>query len=115
MAARDFLEEKPPLDELYENVQLGTKWYQFGVLLKLDTKQLDAIHQLNENADFKALQMFNFWLDTNTNATRRQVLETLRKDSISENAVADNYEKRLSNDIPCEFIHNIIYMYITCL
>ena len=103
------------LEELYENVQLGTKWYQFGVLLKLDTKQLDAIDQRNKDINLKALKMINFWLDTNTNATRRQVLETLRKDNISENAVADNYEKRLNNDIPCEYIYNIIYMYITCL
>ena len=115
MAARDFLEEKPPLDELCENVQLGTKWYQFGVLLKLDTKQLEDIEQMKKDINFKALRMFNLWLDTNTNATRRQVLETLRKDSISENAVADNYEKKLSDDIPGEYIYNIIYMYITCL
>ena len=112
MANRDhffekILEERPTLDELYEHVKLSTKWYEFGVLLKLDAKKLSDIEELNKNADHKALKMFELWLYTNANATRRQVLETLRKDSIREIAVADNYEKSLSREY--KYIH-ILYL-----
>ena len=103
MATRDhsfesFLGESPSLDELYEHVKLGTKWYKFGVLLKLDSKKLNAIEELNKDVDYKALKMFELWLDASTNATRRQVLETLRKNSIREVAVAEKYEKILSHE-----------------
>lgn len=103
MATRDhsfdsFLGESPSLDELYEHVKLGTKWYEFGVLLKLDSKKLNAIEELNKDVDYKALKMFELWLDTSTNVTRRQVLETLRKNSIREVAVAEKYEKILSHE-----------------
>ena len=30
------LEEKPTLDELCEHIRIGSKWYQLGILLKLD-------------------------------------------------------------------------------
>ena len=100
MATRDysfetFYGQSPTLDELYEHVKLGTKWYEFGVLLKLDPKKLNTIEELNKDAEYKALKMFELWLNTSTNATRRQVLETLRKNGIREVAVAENYEKIL--------------------
>ena len=103
MATRDhsfesFLGESPTLDELYEHVKLGTKWYEFGVLLKLDSKKLNGIEELNKDVERKALKMFELWLNTSTNATRRQVLETLRKDGIREVAVAEEYEKILSRE-----------------
>ena len=112
MANRDhffekILEESPTLVELYEHVKLSTKWYEFGVVLKLDPKKLSDIEELNKNADHKALKMFELWLNTSANATRRQVLETLRKDSIREIAVADNYEKSLSREY--KYIH-ILYL-----
>ena len=112
MAARDILEETPALDELCENVQITTKWYQFGVLLKLDAKKLSDIEELNKNADHKALKMFELWLNTSANATRRQILETLRKDAIKEIAVADKYQKKLNDDIAREYICDVI---CTCI
>ena len=112
MAARNILEERPTLDELCENVQITTKWYQFGVLLKLDAKKLSDIEQSNKDADFKTLQMFKLWLDTSTNATRSQILETLRKDAIKEIAVADKYDKKLNDDIAREYICDVI---CTCI
>ena len=112
MAARNILEETPTLDELCENVQITTKWYQFGVLLKLDAKKLSDIEQSNKDADFKALQMFKLWLDTSTNATRRQILETLRKEPIKEIAVANKYQKKLDDDIAREYICDVI---CTCI
>ena len=112
MAARNILEETPTLDELCENVQITTKWYQFGVLLKLDAKKLSDIDQWTKDADLKAIKMFELWLNTSTNATRRQILETLRKEPIKEIAVANKYEKKLDDDIACEYICDVI---CTCI
>ena len=39
--------------------------------------------------------MFYLWLDINPNATRREVIETLRKEAIDESAIAEEYVKAL--------------------
>ena len=100
MAARDssfesILEAKPPLYELCEHVRLGTKWHLFGVLLKLDVKRLDAISEMNNDIENKAMKMFQLWLDINNSATRREVINTLKKEAIGEVNVAENYVKVL--------------------
>ena len=74
---QQFLNEKPTVTELLEHVRVDTKWYTFGVLLKLDTLKLDDIRLINEATDFKVLKMFELWLTTNPNATRREIIETL--------------------------------------
>ena len=92
---QQFLNEKPTLAELFEHVRVDTKWYTFGVLLKLDTLKLDDIRLMNERTDFKVLKMFELWLTTNPNATRREIIETLQKESIRESAVSEEYVKVL--------------------
>ena len=93
----DFLNQKPTLDELMTHVGISKKWYEFGKLLRLLVNELDAIEELNpdRDADFKALKMFYLWLDTNPNATRKEVTETLQKEAIGENAIAEEYLKAL--------------------
>ena len=112
-AFKNVIEEKPTLDELCEHVKLGTKWYQFGVLLKLDARSLNAIEEQNREVNLKVIKMFELWLNSSTNATRKQVLETLRKDVIGEMVVAENYEKIL-RDITREYLCNVI-LYVTYL
>ena len=92
---QQFLNEKPTVTELLEHVRVDTKWYTFGVLLNLDTLKLDDISLMNEATDFKVLKMFELWLTTNPNATRREIIETLQKEAISESAVAEEYMKVL--------------------
>ena len=87
-----FLNKKPSLHELYEHVRIGTNWYKLGVLLKLDVIKLKDVRLLNEDSEFKSLKMFELWLNTNPNATRKEMLETLQKDAIGENAIAENYK-----------------------
>ena len=87
-----FLNEKPSLHELCEHVTIGTKWFLFGVLLKLDERALDAIEELNKDVANKSMKMFRLWLDTNPYATRRQVIDTLRMNTIKENTIAETYE-----------------------
>ena len=89
----DFLTGKPTVNELYEHVRVGTNWHKLGVLLKLDITKLNEIRSLNEDSDFKALKMFELWLSSNPNATRREIIETLQKDALKENTIAEEYKK----------------------
>lgn len=91
-----FLTGKPTVCELCEHVNIGTKWYQFGVLLQLDTTKLDNIREMNGDNDFKAIKMFELWLSTNPSGTRREIMETLKKPAIGKNAVAEEYNKALT-------------------
>ena len=93
----EILEEKPALDELCEHIVIGTKWYQLGIQLKLDVTQLDVIDKENSDVTQKTAKMFQLWLSTNPLATRRHVLEALRKRVIGENNVANEYEKILTS------------------
>ena len=110
MSLDQVLSERPSLDELCEHVRLGNKWYKFGVLLKLDTRELDVIEELNNDVDYKALKMFQLWLNTTPDAIRKHVLNTLRKDVIGEMIVAEKYEKELKEHC-CE-CNVVIYKYI---
>ena len=101
MAAKDpsfekFLEAKPTLDELYQHVKVGTNWRLFGKLLKLDEKRLDDIEKMDNNIEEKAMKMFQLWLCNNDNATRKEVIHTLKEEAIRGDNVADNYVKVLT-------------------
>ena len=102
MAARNpsfemLLQEKPTLDELCEHIVIGTKWYQLGIQLKLDVTQLDVIDKETSDVTQKTSKMFQLWLSTNPLATRRHVLEALRKRVIGEGNIANEYEKILTS------------------
>lgn len=92
----DILSQKPTLDELVEYVPIGDLWYSMGILLKLDKRKLDEIHDLPyETVTFKTVQMFSLYLDTCPTATRRQIIKTLSKDVIGRSSLAKEYEKKL--------------------
>ena len=98
-----FWNEKPTLDELCRHVRLKTKWYTFGVLLKLDIMKLDGIRLMNEDGFFKAIKMFELWLSSNPTATRREIIETLRIGAIGEKTIAEDYNKALKeNETYCK-------------
>uniref|UniRef100_A0A1X7TEG0 Death domain-containing protein n=1 Tax=Amphimedon queenslandica TaxID=400682 RepID=A0A1X7TEG0_AMPQE len=91
-----FLSSPPLLSELIEQVDVGTKWYLLGTLLHVDSKRLDGFEQLPGHDDTsKTLKMFQHWLTTTPTASRRQVLEALRRRVVNEHTVADKYEKYL--------------------
>ena len=111
-----FLNRKPSLHELYEHVRIGTNWYKLGVLFKLDVTKLNDVKLLNEDSDFKSLKMFELWLNTNPNATRKEMIETLRKDAIGENAIAENYKKALMESEHCMLIiRPYMVIYVLCV
>ena len=90
-----FLNGKPTLAELCEHVRVVTKWYTFGVLLKLDTSKLNDIEQQYKDSDVKAVKMFELWLSSKPKAMRREIIETLQKPTIAENVIAEEYKKAL--------------------
>ena len=86
------LSGRPNLDELCEHVSIGYQWYKFGVLLKLDPRTLDSIERMSIiGDDIKALKMFDLWLSTNPKAMRKEIIDTLKKQVIDRNAVAEQY------------------------
>ena len=90
-----FLNDKPTLDELCKHVRIDAKWYKFGVLLKLDTTNLEGIRVMNEDSVFKTVKMFELWLKSNPIATRREIMEILKIEAISEITFAEEYNKAL--------------------
>ena len=84
-----FLNEKPTLTELLKHVSISTKWYQIGVLLEINSAKLDDIEKDCQGSDMKALKMFEFWLSSNPSASRKQIIDTLKTETIGENTVAE--------------------------
>ena len=113
----EILEEKPTLDELCEHIRIDSKWYQLGVQLKLNAKKLEDIHKLPDDSTYKTTKMFELWLDTNPNATRRQVVDALRKEVIEEITVAHEYEQTLRNSssLPTSKYKNLLHLVINVI
>lgn len=85
------LTEQPTLYELLEQVDVGIDWYLLGIQLKLDHRRLDAINVQHCDISMKLCKMYELWLETNPNATRRQLIEALRRKGIND--IAKSYEK----------------------
>ena len=85
------LSGKPTLDELCEHVRISYYWYKIGVLLKLKLTDLNYIEMVCKDYDFKVLRMFELWLNTNPKATRKELIDVLKKPVIGENANAERY------------------------
>ena len=104
----NFLSYRPALDELIEQINIGIKWLLFGTLLHLDDKKLDGIDQLpGQDNTMKTLKMFQLWLETTPTASRRQILEVLRKSVVGENTVAEQYKDYLKelHDSTCKSLN----------
>ena len=107
LSFEEILEEKPTLDELCEHIRIGSKWYQLGIqLLKL--QKLEDIHKLPDDSTYKTTKMFELWLDTKPNATRRQVVDALRKESMS---VAHEYEQILWKSCTSKY-KNLLHVHL---
>ena len=91
----DILNGKPSLDELCEHVCISDNWFQMGIMLKLNSRKLNDIEQQQGDGVHKMTKMFEHWLKTNPNASRRQIVETLKMDGIEEITLAQNYEMHL--------------------
>ena len=92
---QETLEQRPILQELCEHIRIGDKWYILGIQLNLDSKKLDDIQQLPGASTFKTSKMFQLWLDTNPHATRKQVIDALKKKSVEQVTIAHEYENAI--------------------
>ena len=108
-----FLNGKPTIAELCEHVRIDTKWYKFGVLLKLDTTKLDGIEQQYKESDVKALKMFELWLGSKPKAMRREIIDTLRKDAIGENTIAEQYQSILKESELMKYVCFNMVMFVS--
>ena len=88
-----YLDQKPSLAEVTERVNVGIKWHQVGVQLNLEARRLNAINADCADTDTKLSKMYELWLSTTPNATRRQLLQVLRLSSIAEHTIASKYEE----------------------
>ena len=87
MAVR--LDQNPPLHELLEYANVGDRWRQVGIRLKLDRKALKNIDVECQSVTDKLIGMYELWLDNN-NATRRDIIDVLKK--VGEASMAKEYE-----------------------
>ena len=107
-----FLSSSPTIKELTEHVDVSTNWYMVGTMLDLDQKRLRSIEGQTGHTDtHMMIEMFNLWLTTTPTASRRQVLETLRKRIVGENTLADEYEKHLKelHETSCKLYYQLNY------
>ena len=90
------LDQRPDIDELMEDVNVGDKWYELGIQLKIGSKALTSIDKEQSDISMKLCKMYEKWLSTSPDATRRQLLEALKRQSVNELHIAKEYEKKLT-------------------
>ena len=92
------MNSKPTKVELLDHVvpHVTPRWYVLGLkLLKNDQEsQLDTI-KLNHAGDHQmcCMEMFWYWLSTNTDASWQQLVEALRSPAVELPVVATDIEK----------------------
>ena len=105
------LNQKPELSDLCEHVRT-LNWYQLGIQLEIDSIYLDEIMCDNKSEDMKRMKMFEVWLRTNPKASVGQLVEALRRKSVQENAIADEFEQIYKSHDTGIFTITIVVMYI---
>uniref|UniRef100_A0A1X7VRX2 NACHT domain-containing protein n=1 Tax=Amphimedon queenslandica TaxID=400682 RepID=A0A1X7VRX2_AMPQE len=71
------LDSRPSSPELMKQVCLESKWYDIGVMLDLNSEKLDAIRYSSVSERTKTSDMYRLWLESNPQATRRELVEVL--------------------------------------
>ena len=81
--------------------------------MKLNNKKLDDIYKLPDDSTYNAIKMFELWLDTKPQSTRRQVVDALRNKDIKEITVAHEYEQTLckSCSFPASEYRNLLHVH----
>ncbi|XP_019861664.1 PREDICTED: NACHT, LRR and PYD domains-containing protein 13-like [Amphimedon queenslandica] len=91
------LDSRPSLQELMKKVCLKAKWYEIGVRLGLDSDELDAINSSPDSPGVKTSRMYKLWLNSNPQATRRELVEVL--EDMECNRQAAEYKEYLKQSI----------------
>ena len=56
---------------------------------------------MDGDVNMKTFKMFEFWLSASPNGSIEDIIETLRKQTIDENIIADEYKKTLTKGECC--------------
>ena len=102
---------KPTRKELLDHVvpHVTTHWYMLGVKLLKDDQasHLDVIKS-DHTGDNQmcCMQMFSYWLSSNTDATWNQLIEALKSPVVKLTVVAAEVEKILTGNYNCSYIRS---------
>ena len=102
------MDERPELKELQERVRT-VKWQALGIQLDLENSTLEEIAtQYANNVENCRRTMFSTWLSTmpSHKCTRRELLKALRSRDVTENYMAEEYERSFQ-----ERTHSVAGMY----
>ena len=91
---------RPTKKKLLDHVvpYVSSRWYTLGVkLLREDQESHLDVIKLNHTGDNQmcCIQMFSYWLSSNTDATWKQLIEALRSPAVDLSVVAAKIEKML--------------------
>ena len=87
------MDDRPELHELVERVR-SSRWYGLGIQLGLEDNALEEIKtECGNKIDECRRAMFREWLRTSSDCSRKQLLDALRTNSVSEIYIADEYER----------------------
>ena len=77
--------------------KMATKWFEMGLQLGIDPKELKIIEKDDKNCKDACTKMFMEWLDNvqDTEKSWRKVLDALCSQSVRENALAKTLESNL--------------------
>ena len=93
------MDGRPELSELQNRV-MTIKWEALGLQLGLKNDELVAIREQRlSNIAACRREMFALWLRTKPNASRRQLVDALKTDSVAEVYMAEQYEKYIQDQL----------------
>ena len=70
------------------------KWYEIGLLLKVDLATLDSIEDEEKSNSKKLLRMLKHWLQAGTNGSWETLDKALRNKTVARRDVADKLPKQ---------------------
>ena len=95
----DILSRRPELAELENHVRT-LKWHAVGLQLHLEENELVAIEQVYRgDIDSCRRSMFDLWLKTFPEASRKQLLDVLRLKSVAEIYMAEQYREYICHQL----------------
>ena len=79
-------------------------WYTIGVLLGIETGELDSLNSSNQHDKVKLSKVLQLWMERMTKpVTWNTILEVIGSPPIQNNSVVMEIEKFLE----CEYLYNI--------
>ena len=91
------LDSRPTLAELMKEVCLTADWYEIGMRLDLDPDKLNSIRFSPVSERTKTSDMYELWLDSKPEATRRELVEVLEEMELNRQAARyKKYLKRIA-------------------